>query len=91
MSFVRIIETVSTMPVKNTGTIGIVWIASINVIKNPLWMNSFPRQAQIRITRFHRPLTGSRRMFQYEIRQHVDKIKGGETYETVYHTQSGSL
>jgi len=38
MSFARIIEAVSTMPVKNTGTIGIVGIAGINVIKNPLWM-----------------------------------------------------
>jgi hypothetical protein len=30
-------------------------------------------------------------MSQYEIRQHVDKIKGGGTYEAVYHTKSGSL
>jgi len=73
MSFVRIIETVSTMPVKNTGTIGIVWIAGINVLKSPLRMYSYPRQAQIRITRFHRTFTGRRKIFQHEIRQRVDK------------------
>jgi len=54
MYFVPTTGIVWTMPAKNIGNIGHVYIAGINTYKNQLQMNPYHRPARIRTIRFLR-------------------------------------
>jgi hypothetical protein len=56
MYFAPITGNVWTMPVKDIGNIGHVFLAGINTYKNRLQMKLYRRQAQIRTIRFLRRL-----------------------------------
>lgn len=91
MSFVPTIGIVWTMPVKNIGNIGHVFIAGINTCKNRLQMNPYRRPARIHTIRFLRRLVENLEISQYKHRRRNHKTTGGEPYEAFFDTQSCTL
>ena len=91
MYFVPTTEIVWTMPVKDIGNIGHVYIAGINTYKNRLQVNPYRRPAWIHTIRFLRQQVEKQKILQSKHPHSSKKTIGGERYEAFYVTQSCTL